>query len=231
MAMTSVFHPFAANHKEVTIWGRSTSFNVQKVLWLADELDFRFTRRCAVELDPPDIRKQIEAINPHGKVPIVQIGDVTIWESHTILRLFAAISGESSFWRANPLERASIEMWMDWSQTVLERDLMLGVFWGLVRTPEMQRDYKKIASSIERCRSHFSLLDRYLSDKEYMGGTDISLADIAVGTTLFRYFTLEIERPEVPNVERWYATLRTRDAFCKNVMVSFESLRGVVLDN
>jgi hypothetical protein len=39
------------------------------------------------------------------------------------------------------------------------------------------------------------------------------MADIPAGTTLFRYFEMDIERPDVPNVEAWYVWLRQRPAY------------------
>jgi glutathione S-transferase len=57
-------------------------------------------------------------------------------------------------------------------------------------------------------------------------GDDLSLADIPAGTALYRYFELEIERPPLPNVERWYHALRERPAYRKHVMVPFGELFG-----
>lgn len=59
-----------------------------------------------------------------------------------------------------------------------------------------------------------------------MLGDRLSLADIPIGTNLYRYFNIEIERPNIPNVEAWYRRLQERDAYRSHVMVPFEELRG-----
>ena len=59
-----------------------------------------------------------------------------------------------------------------------------------------------------------------------MLGNQLSLADISIGTHLYRYFNLEIERPSVPNVEAWYRRLQDRTAYQTHVMVPFSELRG-----
>ena len=41
-----------------------------------------------------------------------------------------------------------------------------------------------------------------------------------------RYFNMPIQRPELPNLERWYKLLCERDAYREWVMVSFDELRG-----
>jgi glutathione S-transferase len=57
-------------------------------------------------------------------------------------------------------------------------------------------------------------------------GDTLTLTDITAGTSLYRYFELEIQRPQLPQVERWYHTLRERAAFRAHIMVPFGELRG-----
>ena len=51
-------------------------------------------------------------------------------------------------------------------------------------------------------------------------------ADITAGTSLYRYFELEIERLKLPQVERWYRTLQQRQAYRTHIMIPFGELRG-----
>ena len=102
----------------------------------------------------------------------------------------------------------------------------IGVFWGFYRTPESQRDVPAIKSSINSCTQHFQLLDQLLVGQKYMLGERLSLADIPIGTSLYRYFNLDIDRPSIPNVQAWYRRLQDRSAYRAHVMVPFEELRG-----
>ena len=52
------------------------------------------------------------------------------------------------------------------------------------------------------------------------------MGDIPAGAQLYRYFTLEIERPALPNVEAWYGRLTERPAYREHVMVPYDDLRG-----
>jgi len=210
----------------LTVWGRRSSFNVQKVMWLIGELELDHNHIDAGGafggLDAPEFL----AMNPHGRVPVIRDDAATVWESHAILRYLAARHGRGRFWSDDPSARAPVDGWMDWSQTALQPDFLGGVFWGFYRTPEEQRNWTAIRAALARCASHFGLLDRLLDGRQFLLGDALSLADITAGTSLYRYFELDIERPPLPHVERWYRTLQQRAAFRTHVMIPFGELCG-----
>ncbi len=208
------------------VWGPPSSFNLQKVRWLVDELALPHAHIPAGGsfggLDDPAFR----AMNPHGKVPVIDDDGTVVWESHTILRYLAATYGRGRFWSDDPGERSQAERWMDWSQATLQPDFLMGVFWGFYRTPEAQRDRPAIAAKVAVCAQHFELLDRVLADRPYLCGAELTLADIPAATCLYRYFEIDIARPSVPNVEAWYRRLQARPAYREHVMVPFGELYG-----
>jgi glutathione S-transferase len=210
----------------LTVWGRRSSFNLQKVMWLVGELGIEHRQIEAGGrfggLDTPEFK----AMNPHGRVPVIDDRGVVVWESHAILRYLAARYARGSFWSDDDATRSLSDQWMDWAQTTLQPDVLVGVFWGFYRTPESQRNWLSINERIERCAQHFLLLDRLLVDRTFLLGDQLTLADIPIGANLFRYFSLDIERPSVPNVEAWYRRLQDRPAYRSHVMVPFDELRG-----
>jgi glutathione S-transferase len=212
------------------VWGRRSSFNVQKVMWLIGELGLAHEHTDAGGkfggLDAPAFL----AMNPHGRVPVIQDASATVWESHAILRYLAARDSAGRFWSGDPVTRARVDGWMDWSQTSLQPDFLVGVFWGFYRTPEDKRNWPAIRAAMARCAGHFGKLDRLLEGRPFLLGDALSLADITAGTSLYRYFELEIERPQFAQLERWYRTLQQRAAFREHVMIPFEELRGRLLD-
>jgi glutathione S-transferase len=209
----------------LTVWGRHSSFNLQKVMWLLGELGIEHRHVQAGGefggLDTPEFR----AMNPFGRVPVIDDDGTIVWESHAILRYLAARYGHGRFWSDDPGERSQADRWMDWSQTALQPDFLVGVFWGFYRTPEPERDWPAIEPKIARCAQHFRLLDDVLANRRFLCGNTLTLADIPAGTSLYRYFELEIERPSVPNVEAWYRRLQERRAYREHVMVPFSELR------
>ncbi|ACA95737.1 MULTISPECIES: glutathione S-transferase family protein [Burkholderia cepacia complex] len=210
----------------LTVWGRRNAFNVQKVMWLVDELALAHRHvpaggRFGV-LDTPEFL----AMNPHGRIPVIDDDGTVVWESHSILRYLAARHGRPGFWRDDPAEQSRADRWMDWAQTTLQPAFLNGVFRDYYRTPPGQRDTVRVEQSIAQCAQYFRVLDTVLAGQPFLAGDAITLADIAAGTHLYRYFELDIARPDVPHVVAWYERLKARPAYRTNVMIPFDDLRG-----
>jgi glutathione S-transferase len=77
----------------VKILGRGTSGNVQKVVWLLEELGQAYAREDYGRQFNNTQTEAYLALNPTGKVPTLVDGDVTVWESNTILRYLCNKSG------------------------------------------------------------------------------------------------------------------------------------------
>ena len=210
------------------VWGRRSSFNVQKVMWLIGELGLEHRHIDAGGnfggLDTPDFL----AMNPHGRIPVIRDDDAIVWESHAILRYLAARHGAGKFWSDDPLARARVDGWMDWSQTALQPDFLIGVFRGFFRTPEDKRNWPAIRAALARCARDFEKLDRLLEGRSFLLGDALTLADITAGTC---YTAISNFRSSGRNCRRSSAgTAEERPAFSAHVMIPFEELRGRLLD-
>jgi glutathione S-transferase len=102
--------------KMLKLWGRRSSFNVQKIMWLIGELGLEHQHIDAGGRFGGLDTSAFLAMNPHGRVPVIQDGDTTVWESHAILRYLAARHGAGHFWSGDPAVRADVDGWVDWSQ-------------------------------------------------------------------------------------------------------------------
>ncbi|WP_431036979.1 glutathione S-transferase [Pseudomonas yamanorum] len=122
------------------VWGRRSSFNVQKVMWLIGELDLAHQHIPAGGQHGIKDSTEFLSMNPHGRVPVIKDDDGTVvWESHSILRYISARHGQSDFWNDDPAQRSQADRWMDWSQTSLQPAFLNGVFWGFLNRPGFSR--------------------------------------------------------------------------------------------
>ena len=199
------------------ILGRNNSVNVIKVLWCTAELSLDFDRTDIGGAFGGNDQPEYLAKNPMGRVPTVEDGDLILWESQAIVRYLAATHGVGTLWPEDPGERALSDLWMDWYTAHLHPP-MTTIFWGLVRTPEADRDNDAIAAAKVEAGKLWSVLDQHLEGRDFVNGSQLTIGDFPVGAAAFRYYSLVEERPAMPNLDRWYAALGERPAYRTHVM-------------
>lgn len=212
-------------NSELRVWGRKNSANVQKTLWALEELQLPYSHRLVGGAHGGLADPAFLAMNPNGLVPVLQDGDLTLWESHATVRYLAATYGRDTLWRDDPVERAIVDQWTDWTATTFQ-PAWLGLFWSFVRTPASQRDPVVIANYHNRTVFALGMLNACLLARPCLAGDSVSYADIVAGVSLHRLFTMDIDLPALPGVEAWYERLGKSKAFQKVVMVSYAELVG-----
>ncbi|RAI39749.1 glutathione S-transferase family protein [Rhodoplanes roseus] len=198
------------------IWGRTTSSNVQKVMWAIGELGLEHER---ADLGGPfggNKEPDYLALNPNGLIPTLQDGNFVLWESNAIVRYLAEVHGPEPLQPADPRSRALAGQWMDWQLTVAA-PAIIPVFWQLVRTAPDKRDEAAIATGKEKSIAAFGILDAALAKSAYLAGDTFSYGDIPVAIMARRFLELVTERPSMSNLERWYAAVDLRPAFQQHV--------------
>lgn len=202
------------------VWGRTSSVNVQKVLWCCEELGLPYERVDAGGPFGGTDAPAYLAMNPNGLVPAVSDDGFTLWESNTIVRYLAHKHGAGTLLPENPAERALAEKWMDFQLGTLFPAFRAG-FLGLTRTPPEERDPDAIAASLRETARLLAVLDAHLEDSEFVAGAELGVGDVALGPVVYRWLNIEIEHPDLPNLGRWHDRLARRPAYQKTVMVPF----------
>ena len=78
---------------------------------------------------------------------------------------------------------------------------------------------------METLEKYLRIADDRLQVNEYLAGSDFTLADIQMGHCLYRYYDIAIERPQPPNLRRYYDLLSTRPAYREYVKADYQELR------
>ncbi len=199
----------------IRLWGRSTSSNVMKVVWLLEELGLSYERRDVGGPFGGTSGPEYRAMQPLGLVPALEEdGGFTLFESNVILRyLCNAHAPTTPLYPTAPRARAQVEAWMEFQQTALNRSTTV-VFIGLIRTPPEQRDATAIAAGIKEAAALWAIIDARLARHPYVVGDSLSLADLTYGPHIHRWFNMPVEgRPEAPHLRAWYDGLLTRPAY------------------
>jgi glutathione S-transferase len=199
------------------LWGRANSINVQKVLWCCGELGLEYERIDAGNEFGINKTAEYRALNPNGLVPTIEDGDVQLWESNVIVRYLAHKHGAGSLCPADIGTRFDAERWMDWQATVFWPALR-PLFIELVRTPPAKREADVVSKGENLSLSAVRILDARLSGRTFLAGESFTMGDIPAAATLHRWYALDIDHPELPNVQRWYDLMKLRPPFRDVVM-------------
>ncbi len=203
----------------LTIYGRTNSVNVQKVLWCLAELAVPYTRIDAGLEHGKNNEPWYLALNPNGRIPLLTDGAFTLWESNTIVRYLAGKHGLGAFCPASLETRALAERWMDWQLSTLIVPVSI-VFQNLIRRPAAERDADAIARNLLEANRALALLDAHLAGHAYVAGDTFTMGDIPVGATAHRWLEIPgIERPPFEAVRAWRARLAERPAFRRHIQL------------
>lgn len=200
------------------IWGRNNSVNVQKAMWAIGELKIDHTRIDVGGAFGQTREPKYLAMNPNGLVPTLEEDDgFLLWESNSIVRYLAAKHDKAGILEPkDPKARAVASQWMDWQLSVVG-PAITPAFWGLIRTPPEKRDMAAIEASKKKTTDAMAMLNERLGKSVYVAGDAFSYGDIPVGCMCFRFVQLVPERPSMPNLDRWYAAISSRQAFKDHV--------------
>ncbi len=222
----------------ITVWGRPTSTRTLRVLWTLAEIGLDFDLILAsgtmgaggsIEngnqpygiVDTPEYR----AMNPMGTVPTIRDGDFTLCESNSIVRYLAMKYAPDLLYGGNIETFARASRWMDWDNNEVipgQHSLVL----HLVRLPNARRE-----PAIAR-RAHadqvrlYQIVDRQLGQTAFIAGDSFTMGDIGIGIHCHRWHLYDLERPQMPNLVRWYADLRKRPAWKRWVEPRAHHLMG-----
>ena len=200
------------------IWGRKNSVNVQKVLWCCEEIGIEYQRVDAGG-DFGIVRtSHYRSLNPNALVPTIEDDGFILWESHAIVRYLAAKHKARVLWPDDLKARAEVDQWMDWSSSTFWLALR-PLFMGLIRTPAGDRDSQALEVSRAQTAVTLTIVERHLDSRLFLTGDNFAVCDITLGCGIWRWMALPIERPSLPNVQRWFDALAQRPAYKKVVML------------
>ena len=160
-----------------------------------------------------NLSKAMRKKNPIGKVPVLELDDGTsIAESVAICRYFEALHPEPALMGVTPLQQAQIEMW----QRQVEFGLFMQVGMCFQHTTGYFKDrmtpvpeFGTVAG--KTAQGYLKLLERRLSESEFIAGETFSIADITClcAIDFARVVKITIDE-EQTNLQRWYQQINSR---------------------
>jgi glutathione S-transferase len=196
------------------VLGRGTSGNVQKVVWLLEELGEPYKREDYGRQFNNTQTEEYLGLNPSGKVPTLVDEAVVVWESNTILRYVCnKLAGGTALYPRDPAARSQIERWMDWQLASLNAPY-LGVFREAKKKEEERAS--SFAADAKELTAQLELLEKGTAGRQWIAGSNFSIADICLGPVIDRALAFPVTLPALPGVRAWRDKVVAREAYRKS---------------
>jgi glutathione S-transferase len=183
-----------------------------RIVWLLEELGVPY-RLVSVEFTPPTMPFAQKA--PFGKLPAIEDGDVTMFESGAIVEYVLERYGEGRLAPpAGTPERGPFLQWVHFAEGTAFPALA-NLAWHVMfkgdaeKVPDAIADYRGWATSA------LAVVDKALEGKTYLLGSELSGADVMMGYTLIVAKWFGILTDAYANAWPYIARLEARPAFQK----------------
>lgn len=152
--------------------------------WLLEELGVPYDL-VALDMSKQEHKSpEYLKIHPHGALPALVDGDVTLIESAAICAYLADKFPEKHL--APPVgspARGPYYQWMVYTIGTMEPPIM-DVFLNTVMLPEAERSPAKVEAGRQGWKTVAEVLSKALQGKQYLLGDQFTAADVMVGSTL-----------------------------------------------
>ncbi|MDE0589248.1 glutathione S-transferase family protein [Halocynthiibacter sp. C4] len=184
-------------------------------LWLLHEIDRAIGLPFLVVEHPfgKNLRSpEYLALNPAGRVPALEIGGQTLFETGAITEYLCEQYPEAGLGcAAGDSERADWLIWVHFSETISQHAAALTQQHIALYEDEMRSliIMKLEAARLKKC---YAALEARLEGRDYVLDRGFSAADISLGQALYmsKHFA---STDEFPNITAWYTRLSERAAF------------------
>jgi glutathione S-transferase len=197
------------------LYGHPYSNAARRVQMLCEECGIPYTYQMVDLTKGEQYKPEYLAMNPNGKVPVIDDDGVVVWESQAIMRYLADKHKAHAWYPSEPRARIHVEQWLDWNQTRLGTEcgkIMYHTFFaGDQSKPEVIEDAKKWLAKI------LPVMDGVLAKKKYLCGDQPTLADLAATTNIAYLEMCKVDLGPYPAVSRWYGSMKARPSFTKTV--------------
>lgn len=200
----------------IRLYGAMAS-RAHRVVWMLKELGLAFEHVPTGFLDGSTRRPEFLALNPNGRVPVLDDGGFLIHESMAI-NLYLARKCGGPLAPAGLREDALATQWSFWVVTEVEKPLLLA---AAERKLFADGDAEHAAMALAKLDRPFRVLDAHLAKQPQLLGERFTVADLNVATVMDLAPQCGIALDPWPTMKAWHERCLARPAAADWREVSF----------
>jgi len=196
------------------IYGTAAS-RAARPLWLAHEMGLPHEHIPLPFTGGATRTPEFLAINPNGRIPVVDDDGVLVWESMACVLYLAErfkAPGVPLLAAQNAAEQAEILRWSFWVVTECEKDALAFLMHRILMPVERRKP--QLADDAERhLLVPLRVLDQHLQTRPYLAGERFTAADVCVASVLAWVQGAASLLAQCPRVDEWLQRCLSRPAY------------------
>lgn len=199
----------AATSTGLVLYGAMAS-RAHRTVWMLKELGLAFTHVPTPFTDGSTRRPEFLAVNPNGRVPVLDDDGFVIWESMAI-NLYLARKHGGPLAPDGLREEAKATQWSFWVVTEVEKPLLFAAA-NTRLFDEDSRDQAEARMAVAKLARPFAVLDSHLATQPHLLGERFTVADLNVATVMDLAPQCGIALDDWPRVRAWHQRCLARSA-------------------
>ncbi len=201
--------------------------NVLKVLLMLEETGLAY-RLHQVEVHAgAQHEPAFQRLNPNGKVPVIVDRDTATGAPHTVIEsgsiLFYLAEKTGRFLGGSVDERSETMQWLMWQMGGVGPMFGQALHFQYIAPAGNEYARRRYLTEVKRL---YDVAESRLSQRDWLGGREYSIADMAAWPWLGKYHAydgIKLELADFPALTRWMAAIEQRPAY-RRVHETFNGL-------
>ena len=196
------------------IYGTAAS-RAARPLWVAQELGLVYEHIPVPYLGGATKTPEFLAINPNGRIPVVDDDGVQVWESMACALYLAERfkpAGQPSLAAETHAEQAEILRWSFWAVTECEKEALSFLMHSQLM-PTARRKPQLADEAQSRLLTPLRVLEQHLQTQPYLAGERFTVADVCVASVLAWIESAKGLMAACPHLAEWLQRCLGRPAF------------------
>jgi glutathione S-transferase len=200
--------------KTMRLYHNPISSNARRVLLTAAHLGIQLDEVVIDLMSDVDRRRLLE-VNPNCKVPVLEDGELQLWESAAIMQYLADKAGAHSLYPPDLKARADINRWMFWGCQHFSPAISIFTWENLWKklVTGADPDPVELARGAGDLEQYASVLEQHLSAREWVSGDALSLADFALAAPLMYIDKARLPLQAYPRLLAWFERVQALPAW------------------
>lgn len=195
------------------LYGSARS-RASRTLWMLAECGVPYEQEDFSKLEGDAKAAVLNRVNPLGKVPAIEDGNLRLFESMAI-NLYLARKYGGKLWPASEDDQARATAWSFFCMTELE-PRMIQIFYERVVRKEGERNPDVEKKNWDELQRPLKVLNDQLQGRDHVLGSAFSVADLNLASCFTMASMMKLDMSAFPNIQRWLAACYARPGYAKS---------------